>query len=70
MQDNLADLGLNMCPLDDLADKEKALLEQEPDYLHINPMQISCYIVINLWLSLKLLETMPHCAAGYIINLT
>jgi hypothetical protein len=36
--------------------------------LHINPLEFIA-IIINVWLALKLIETYPHIATGYIVAL-
>jgi hypothetical protein len=64
-QSDLVLLGFPMKVIDKYAAKP---LDATSEGLHINPLEFVAAIV-NLWLIVKLVQTLPPCHTGYIIDL-
>jgi hypothetical protein len=65
MRDDLIKLGFNMKIIDRFAAEP---LDATSEGLHINPLEfLGC--IINLWISIKVIQGMPPCYTGYILDL-
>jgi hypothetical protein len=62
---DLVILGFPMKLIDKYAEEP---LDSATEGLHINPLEFLAAI-INLWLTVKLVQTLPLCLTGYIIDL-
>jgi hypothetical protein len=63
-----ADLILLGFPMKVIDKYAKEPLDAKSEGLHINPLEfLAC--IVNLWLLLKLIQTLPPCLTGYIIDL-
>jgi hypothetical protein len=65
MRADLIDLGFNMKNIDFFAAEP---LDASSEGLHMNPLEfLGC--IINLWLSIHIIQSMPSCPTGYILDL-
>jgi hypothetical protein len=65
MRADLIDLGFNMKIIDRFAAEP---LDASSEGLHINPLEfLGC--IINLWLSIRIIQSMPSCPTGFILDL-
>jgi hypothetical protein len=65
MRDDLISLGFSMKIIDRYAAEP---IDAKSQGLHINPLEfLGC--IINLWLTIKLIASLPPCLTGYIVDL-
>ncbi len=65
MRDNIRGKRLNKKIIDKYAAEE---MDERREGLHSNPLEfLGC--IINLWLSIHIIQSMPACPTGYILDL-